>query len=171
MVRRVSGLNGSAVLAVLLVSMPGWAASSFANFFVQQKIGQEMTVTGAFSRYRMTRRFFRRDQETGEVEYFAFFGASVVPTTIIGNGSLSQEPRPLDSVLLLYSDETVVKGLPEAGDNIWFTGTLLGYQHGASGITTGFGIGGTPYILLQGFSTQAPESLEASELSETVPHR
>ena len=49
---------------------------------------------------------------------------------------------PLDSLLLLYPDEAVVKDLPETGDKIWFTGTLLGYQHGASGITEAFGIGG-----------------------------
>lgn len=171
MVRRLSGLCGSAALAVLLVSMPSWAASPFANFFAQQKVGQEMTVTGAFSRYSMNRRFFRRDHRTGEVEHFAFFRASIIPTTIIGNGALSQEPRPLDSLLLLYSDETVVKDLPEAGDNIWFTGTLLGYQHGVSGITRGFGIGGSPYILLRGFSTQAPEGLDASELSKAAPSR
>ena len=175
MVRCLSGLCGSATLVVLLVSMPSWAASSFADFFVEQKIGQEMTITGAFSRYPMTRRFFRRDHQTGEVEYFTFFGVSIVPITISGNGALSQDPRPLDSLLLLYADEAVVKDLPETGDNIWFTGTLLGYQHGASGITRGFGIGGTPYILLERFSTHAPDSLDASESSdessEAVPSR
>ena len=169
MVRCLSGLCVGAALVVLLVNMPSWAASSFADFFVQQKIGQELTITGAFSRFPMARRFFRRDHQSGNVEYFTFFGASIVPTMIIGDGALSQEPRPLDSLLLLYSDKEVVKGLPETGDNIWFTGTLLGYQHGGSGITKAFGIGGTPYILLQSFSTQAPETLDASESSETAP--
>ena len=165
MVRPFSELCGNAALVSLLVSMPSWAASPFANFFVQQTVGQEMTMTGAFSRFPTTRRFFRRDQQTGEVEYFTFLGASIVPTTIIGNGALSQEPRALDSLLLLYPDEAVVKDLPQAGDKIWFTGTLLGYQHGASGITKAFGIGGTPYILLQGFSTQAPDTLDSSDSS------
>ncbi len=169
--RCLSGLCGSAALAVLLVSTPSWAASSFADFFVRQRIGQEMTMTGAFARFPMTRRFFRRDHQTGKVEYFIFFGASIVPTTIIGDGALSQEPRPLDSLLLLYADEALVKGLPETGNKIWFTGTLLGYQHGASGITRAFGIGGTPYILLERFSTQAPETLNASESSEAAPYR
>ena len=90
------------------------------------------------------------------MDYFTFFGVEVVPTTIIGNGTLSQEPRQIDSLLLLYPDEELVRDLPEAGDQIWFTGTLLGYQHGASGITEAFGIGGMPYILLKGFSDQAP---------------
>lgn len=174
MVRPFSGLCGSVALVSLLVGIPSWAASSFAKFFVQQKVGQEMAMTGAFFRFPTTRRFFRRDQQTGKVEYFTFFGASIVPTTIIGNGALSQEPRPLDALLLLYPDEAVVKDLPETGDKIWFTGTLLGYQHGASGITEAFGIGGTPYILLQGFSTRAPDTLDASDssaLSESSPSR
>lgn len=171
MVRCLSGLCGSTALVVLLVSTPSWAATPFADFFIEQKIGQELTMTGAFFRYPKTRRFFRRDQQTGEVEYFTFFGAAIVPTTIIGNGALSQDPRPLDSLLLLYADEALVKDLPEAGDKIWFTGTLLGYQHGGSGITRAFGIGGTPYILLQSFSTQAPDTLDVSESSEAAPSR
>ncbi len=169
--RCLSGLCGGAALVTLLASMPSWAASSFADFFVQQKVGQEIAITGAFSRFPTTRRFFRRNHRTGEVEYFTFFGTSIVPTTIIGNGALSQEPRPLDSLLLLYPDEAVVKDLPETGDKIWFTGTLLGYQHGASGITEAFGIGGIPYILLKRFSIQAPDTLDASELSEVPPSR
>lgn len=167
--RSVFGRCGCAALVVLISVPAAWASSSFADFFLQQKIGQEITVTGEFFRFPKTRRFFRRDPQTGDVEYFTYFGASVVPTTILGNGALSQEPRSLDAMLLLYPDEEMVKDLPEAGDNIWFTGTLLGYQYGASGITEAFGIGGRPYLLLKRFSPLPPAGLESSSASETIP--
>ena len=143
-------------LVMLVAGTPMPVAACFADFFPKQQVGQEMTLTGQFYRFSYARRFFRRDPKTGQVEYFTFFGVEVVPTTIIGNGTLSQEPRQIDSLLLLYPDEELVRDLPETGDQIWFTGTLLGYQHGASGITSAFGIGGMPYILLKGFSDQAP---------------
>lgn len=143
-------------LVMLVAGTPMRGAACFADFFPKQQVGQEMTLTGQFYRFSYARRFFRRDPKTGQVEYFTFFGVEVVPTTIIGNGTLSQEPRQIDSLLLLYPDEELVRDLPETGDQIWFTGTLLGYQHGASGITSAFGIGGMPYILLKGFSDQAP---------------
>ncbi len=143
-------------LVMLVAGTPMRVAACFADFFPKQKVGQEITLTGQFHRFSYTRRFFRRDPKTGQVDYFTFFGVVVVPTTIIGNGTMSQEPKQIDSLLLLYPDEELVRGLPETGDQIWFTGTLLGYQHGASGITEAFGIGGMPYILLKGFSDQAP---------------
>ena len=143
-------------LVMLVAGMPMRVAACFADFFPKQQVGQEMTLTGQFYRFSYARRFFRRDPQTGQVDYFTFFGVEVVPTTIIGDGTLSQEPKQIDSLLLLYPDEELVRDLPEKGDKIWFTGTLLGYQHGASGITSAFGIGGMPYILLKGFSDQAP---------------
>lgn len=143
-------------LVMLVAGTPMRVAACFADFFPKQQVGQEMTLTGQFYRFSYARRFFRRDPQTGQVDYFTFFGVEVVPTTIIGDGTLSQEPKQIDSLLLLYPDEELVRDLPEKGDKIWFTGTLLGYQHGASGITSAFGIGGMPYILLKGFSDQAP---------------
>ena len=143
-------------LVMLVAGTPMRVAACFADFFPKQQVGQEMTLTGQFYRFSYARRFFRRDPKTGQVDYFTFFGVEVVPTTIIGDGTLSQEPKQIDSLLLLYPDEELVRDLPEKGDKIWFTGTLLGYQHGASGITSAFGIGGMPYILLKGFSDQAP---------------
>ena len=143
-------------LVMLVAGTPMRVAACFADFFPKQKVGQEMTLTGQFYRFSYARRFFRRDHQTGQVDYFTFFGIEVVPTTVTGNGTMSQEPRQIDSLLLLYPDEELGRDLPETGDQIWFTGTLLGYQHGASGITSAFGIGGMPYILLKGFSDQAP---------------
>ena len=143
-------------LVMLVAGTPMRVAACFADFFPKQQVGQEMTLTGQFYRFSYARRFFRHDPKTGQVDYFTFFGVEVVPTTIIGDGTLSQEPKQIDSLLLLYHDEELVRDLPEKGDKIWFTGTLLGYQHGASGITSAFGIGGMPYILLKGFSDQAP---------------
>lgn len=148
-----------AALVTLVAGTPVRVAACFADFFQQQKVGQEMTLTGEFYRFPQTRRFFRRDYKTGRVDYFTFFGVSVVPTTIIGNGTMSQEARSIDSLLLLFPDEGLVQDLPETGEQIWFTGTLLGYQYGASGITDAFGIGGMPYILLKRFSDQAPDTL------------
>ncbi len=150
---------GSAVLIMLVVGTPVRVAACFADFFQQQKVGQEMTLTGEFYRFPQTRRFFRRDYKTRRVDYFTFFSVAVVPTTIIGNGAMSQEARPIDSLLLLFPAEELVRDLPQTGDKIWFTGTLLGYQYGSSGITEAFGIGGMPYILLKRFSDQAPDSL------------
>jgi hypothetical protein len=59
-------------------------------------------------------------------------------------------------MLLLYSDEELVKDLPEQGENIWFTGTLIGFQYGISGMITSPFSGGDPYILLTRVSTVAP---------------
>ena len=148
-----------AALITLVAGTPIRVAACFADFFQQQKVGQEMTLTGEFYRSPHTRRFFRRNYKTGQVDYFTFFGVSVVPTTIIGNGTMSQEPKQIDTLLVLFPDEELVGDLPETGDQIWFTGTLLGYQYGSSGITEAFGIGGMPYILLKRFSDQAPDAL------------
>ena len=62
--------------------------------------------------------------------------------------------------MVFYPDEKVVKDLPIEGDNVWFTGTLLGYQYG-DGITTGAGIGGYPYLLFK--------SMEPAELEKPTP--
>jgi hypothetical protein len=59
-------------------------------------------------------------------------------------------------VLFLYPDEGVVKDVPEEGEDLWFTGTLIGYQYGISGITNSVFSGGAPYILLQHVSHQPP---------------
>ena len=150
---------GCAVLVTLVAGTPVRVAACFADFFQQQQVGQEITLTGEFYRFPRTRRFFRRSEKTGHVDYFTFFGVSVVPTTIIGNGTMAQGARPIYSLLLLFPDETLVRDLPQTGARVWFTGTLLGYQHGASGITKVFSIGGLPYILLKHFSDQAPDSL------------
>ncbi len=149
---------GCAALVTLVAATHGRVAACFADFFQQQKVGQEMTLTGEFYRFPRARRFFRRNEKTGRIDYFTFFGVSVVPTTIIGNGTMSQEARPIDSLLLLFPDEDLVRDLPQTGEQIWFTGTLLGYQHGTSGITEVFSIGGRPYILLKRFSDQAPDA-------------
>ena len=147
-------------LVMFVAGTPMRVAARFADFFPKQKVGQEMTLTGQFHRLSYARRFFRRDHQTGQVEYFTFFGVEVVPTTILGDGTMSQEPRRIDSLLLLYPDEELLRDLPEAGEQVWFTGRLLGYQHGASGITSVFSIGGMPYILLERFSRQAPDRLD-----------
>jgi len=73
---------------------------------------------------------------TGDVEYMEYFGMTIVP---------------------LYFDQGQVKDLPLKGESFWFTGTLIGYQYGATGITRGVGVGGDPYILLRSVSGQPPE--------------
>ncbi|MCS6926623.1 MAG: hypothetical protein NZ578_12050 [Candidatus Binatia bacterium] len=153
--RRLWTMPGSVGILVLLLSELAWA-DAFVRFLYQQKVGQEMTVTGYFRRFSYKKLFFRRDDKTGKVEYFEFYGLSMIPTQIIGNGSLSLRPNALDSVLFLYPDQELVKDLPEQGANLWFTGTLLGFQYGISGITSAPGSGGDPYILLQRVSTHPP---------------
>jgi len=161
--RLLWAVRGSMVMFVLLLSELTWA-NAFVNFLYQQKVGQEISVTGYFRRFSYKKQFFRRDYKTGAVEYFEFYGITMVPTRIIGNGSLSLKANILDGVLLLYPDQELVKDLPEKGENLWFTGTLLGFQYGISGITSAPGSGGDPYILLKCVSTQPPDdSLSSSE--------
>lgn len=147
--------RGSLYFAALFFSVPVWA-DEFVNFLAKQKVGHTITVTGGFRRFSYKKRFFRRDVKTGDVEYFEYFGMTLVPTMIIGNGKLSLRAHVIDSMLLLYSDEELVKDLPEQGENIWFTGTLIGFQYGISGMITSPFSGGDPYILLSRISSVAP---------------
>jgi hypothetical protein len=150
-------LRGSLILAMLLLG-PSARADGFVDFFYKQKVGQELSLTGHFSRGFKQQQFFERDFKTGEVEYFKYSGTFISPTTIIGNGSLTWPPRSLETVLMLYPDERLVKDLPEQGENVWFTGTLIGYQYGLSGITSDVSAGGVPFILLKRVSTEPPDS-------------
>jgi len=146
--------TGLALLALLWTS-PVWA-DAFVEFFTKQKVGQEITVTGGFRRFHYKRRFYQRDHRTGEVQYFDYFGLSMVPTTIIGDGTLSIVASLFDTMLFVYADEALVNDLPEEGENLWFTGTLIGYQYGINGITSGALSGGDPYILLKHISKEPP---------------
>ena len=66
-------------------------ADAFVRFFVQQKVGQKITVTGGFRRFptRQKKQYFMRDSMTGNVEYMGYFGMTIVPTLVVGNGSVS----------------------------------------------------------------------------------
>jgi hypothetical protein len=141
------------MVALVSLAPPVWA-DPFVEFFRQQKIGQELKVQGPFRRNSQQREVFKKDDKTGKVEYYTFFAMVVLPTHLIGNGSLTQEARGLDVLVVFYPDENMVKDLPVEGDKVWFTGTLLGYQFG-DGITTGAGIGGYPYILLKSVEPEA----------------
>jgi hypothetical protein len=156
-------LRGSVLSLTLLSSAPVWS-DEFVNFFLKQKMGQEITVTGGFRRFSYKRHFFQRDHKTGDVQYFDYFGMSLVPTKIIGNGSLSLRASLFDTMLLVYPDEELVKDLPEQGENLWFTGTLVGFQYGINGISSSALSGGDPYILLKKISLEAPP--EAAQLGE-----
>jgi hypothetical protein len=162
--------RGSLFLVVLFFSVPVWA-DEFVNFLVRQKVGHTITVTGGFRRFSYKKRFFRRDVKTGDVEYFEYFGMTLVPTMIIGNGKLSLRANVIDSMLLLYSDETLVKDLPEQGENLWFTGTLIGFQYGISGIITSPYSGGDPYILLTQISTVAPPEAYPEDKTPSTPEK
>ena len=140
----------------LLSSRPAWAADAFIRFFALQKVGQEVSLTGRFSRFNYKRQFFERNDKTGEVRYFEYFGIILIPTRVVGSGAFAQEANKQDSVLFLYPDEGVVKDVPEEGEDLWFTGTLIGYQYGISGITNSVFSGGAPYILLRHVSHQPP---------------
>ena len=148
-------LRAGLALAVFLWSPPVWA-DAFVEFFAKQKVGQEITVTGGFRKFHYKRQFYQRDYRTGEVQYFDYFGLSMVPTTIIGDGTLSIVASLFDTMLFVYADEALVKEIPEEGDNFWFTGTLIGYQYGINGITSGARSGGDPYILLKHISKEPP---------------
>jgi hypothetical protein len=138
-------------------------ADEFVNFLAKQKIGQEITVTGGFRRFDYKKHFFHRNDKTGEVKNFDYFGIAVVPTVIIGNGILSLQANVIDAVLLLYEDQELVKDLPEQGKNMWFTGTLIGFQYGVSGMITSPFSGGDPYLLLNRISAIAPPDVSPHE--------
>jgi hypothetical protein len=161
-------VRGGVFLLIGLLSAPVWA-DAFVNFLAKQKVGQEITVTGGFRRFHYKRQFFRRDDRTGEVENFEYFGMVMVPTTIIGNGALSLKANALDSAVLLYPDQDLVKDLPDQGNNLWFTGTLIGFQYGISGITSSPFSGGDPYILLKRISTQPPFDTILPEKEKPTP--
>lgn len=145
------------VTALALSASPVWA-DSFVNFFRQQKIGQEIKVQGPFRRDSHQRNLFKKDYKTGKVEYYTVFVTVILPTHLIGSGSLTQEAQSLDAMVALYPDESVVKDLPVEGDHVWFIGTLFGYQYGREGITTDVGTGGPPYILLKRIEPVRPEN-------------
>jgi hypothetical protein len=163
-------VRGSLVLLTLLLSASAWA-DAFVNFFSKQKVGQEITVTGGFRRFSYKRKFFRRDYKTGEVEHFEYFGMSMVPTRIIGDGSLSLPASLFDTMLFVYPDEELVKDLPETGENLWFTGTLIGFQYGINGITDGALSGGDPYILLKRISREPPQEFPPSSSQSPSPKK
>ena len=135
-------------------------ADALVRFFANQKIGQEITVTGGFRRFpdRDKRRYFIRDGRTGEVEYVEYYGMTMLPTLVVGNGTVSMQASIMDRILLFYADRDLVKDIPLKGESYWFTGTLIGYQYGTMGITRGMGIGGDPYILLRSVSATPPET-------------
>ena len=148
-------LRGSLVTLLVLKSA-SVHADEFVNFFAKQKIGQDITVIGRFKRFSGTRNFFQRDDKTGAVQHFDYYGMTFLPTTLIGAGTLSLKASSMNSMLLLHVDLDLVKDLPEQGEEVWFTGALIGFQHGVSGITTGVLSGGSPYLLLKRVSTAAP---------------
>jgi hypothetical protein len=163
-------VRGSLVLLTLLLSASAWA-DAFVNFFSKQKVGQEITVTGGFRRFSYKRKFFRRNYKTGEVEHFEYFGMSMVPTKIIGDGSLSLPASLFDTILFVYPDEELVKDLPETGETLWFTGTLIGFQYGINGITDGALSGGDPYILLKRISHEPPQESPPSSSQSPSPKK
>ncbi len=168
--RSLWAVRGSLVLLMLLLSASAWA-DAFVNFFSKQKVGQEITVTGGFRRFSYKRKFFRRDYKTGEVEHFEYFGMSMVPTKIIGDGSLSLPASLFDTMLFVYPDEELVKDLPETGENLWFTGTLIGFQYGISGIINSAFSGGDPYILLKRISHESPQESPPSSSQSPSPKK
>ena len=136
-------------------------ADAFVRFFANQKVGQEITVTGGFRRFpdRDKRRYFVRSPQTGDVEYVEYYGMTMLPTLVVGNSAVSIKASIMDRMLLFYSDQDIVKDIPLKGESYWFTGTLIGYQYGTMGITRGMGIGGDPYILLRSVSATPPDNL------------
>ena len=80
-------------------------ADAFVRFFVQQKVGQKIAVTGGFRRFptRPKKQYFMRDSMTGNVEYMGYFGMTMVPTLLVGNGSVSIKASLMDEIPFLSS--------------------------------------------------------------------
>lgn len=161
-------LKGSLFVLALVLSKQGWA-DEYLNFLAKQQVGQEMTVTGGFRRFSDKKHFFHRNDKTGEVENFDFFGMTLTPTVLIGNGTLSLRANAINFMLLLYPDEDIVKDLPEQGSELWFTGTLIGFQYGVSGIITSPYSGGGPYLLLKRLSTVPPPEASSEDKNKSTP--
>ena len=163
--------------SVFVQPNPAAGAGAFVRFFANQKVGQEITVTGGFRRFpnRDKRRYFVNNTRTGEVEYVEYYGMTMVPSLVAGKGSVSMKASLMARVLLFYSDPALVSDIPLQGDSYWFTGTLIGYQYGTTGITRGMGTGGDPYILLKSVSAKPPEDLpvapSGSSPGEASPSR
>src|SRR5260221_5095557 len=90
--------KGSVCLLVCLLASEGWA-DEYVNFLAKQQVGRDITVTGGFRRSPDKNHFFRRDDKTGEVENFDFFGLALTPTTLIGNGTLSLRANAMNFLL------------------------------------------------------------------------
>ena len=150
-------LTGSA----LVQPNPAAGAGAFVRFFANQEVGQEITVTGGFRRFpnKGKRRYFVTNARTGAVEYVEYYGMTMVPSLVVGKGSVSMKASLMAKMLLFYSDPALVADIPLVGESYWFTGTLIGYQYGTTGITRGMGMGGDPYILLKSVSAKPPEDL------------
>jgi hypothetical protein len=161
-------LKGSLFVLAFVLSDQGWA-DEYVTFLAKQQVGQEITVTGRFRRFYDKKHFFHRNDKTGEVEDFDFFGMTVVPTMLIGNGALSLRANAINFMLVLYPDEEIVKDLPEQGGELWFTGTLIGFQFGVSGIITSPFSGGGPYLLLKRFSTVPPPETSLEDKNKPTP--
>jgi hypothetical protein len=138
----------TAVTMLGLCVQSAWA-DAFIDFFRHQQIGQEIWVQGPFRRNAQVKHLFKKDGKTGAVEYYTLFATVILPAHLIGNGVLHKAPRSSDVVVVFYPDESAVKDLPVEGNNVWFIGTLFGYQWGRQAITTSIGSGGYPYLLLQ----------------------
>ena len=145
-----------AAMAVASLAYPA-RADEFVSFFQHQKIGQEIKVQGPFRRESYKRHLFKKNSTTGKVEHYDLFATVILPTALVGSGSLKQEPDRLDVLLAFYPDETLVIHLPEQGEGVWFIGTLLGYQYGREAVTDDVGTGGMPYLLLESVERAADE--------------
>lgn len=133
-------------------------ASQFLRFFSNQKVGQEITVTGGHRYFadRQKRRYFIHKSGEGPVEHVEYYGLTMIPTFLAGNGSISIAPRLWDKMLILYVNQDMVQRIPANGDSYWFTGKLIGYQYGTMGITKIMNTGGQPYVLLERVSAHPP---------------
>ena len=53
---------------------------------------------------RSRKQYIMRDSVTGDVEYMEYFGMTMVPTLVVGNGSVSIKGSLMDKMLLLCFD-------------------------------------------------------------------
>lgn len=156
----------AAMMGIMSIAGPRQSmASQFLRFFADQKVGQEITVTGGHRHFadRQKRRYFIQKSGEGPVEHVEYYGLTVIPTFLAGNGSISIAPSLRDKMLILYGNQNMVKRIPAKGDSYWFTGKLIGYQYGTVGITKIMNTGGQPYLLLDSVAAHPPAGGTAAE--------
>ncbi len=57
---------------------------------------------------------------SGKVEYVEYYGMTMLPTLVVGNGTVAMKASIMDRMLLFYADRDIVKDIPLTGEAYWY---------------------------------------------------